>query len=130
MTSSAAIIASRSFVDEVWNGDPPSEQRLIELLDRLLASFHETPTAETHYSEFSSPDRDWREVSTAAGKRFPDLGLYSIADPMMMDSGSLSVGDAIDDIADITSDLRETIWYADNFGEDHANSYFREFHFH
>ena len=37
-------------------------------------------------------------------------------------------GDAIDDIADITKDLRQVVWYAENHSDEYAEAFFTEFY--
>ena len=111
-------------------GEPPTISKLIELLDRLLVSYHDTAIGEEPYWKLDPPERDWKAVYLQAGKRFPDLGLYPITDPSEESIGSMMMGDAIDDIADITSDLRETVWYADNHSNEYADAYFRQLYFH
>jgi hypothetical protein len=130
MKKSAAVIASKKFLDEVWTGEPPTIPRLIELLDRLLVSYHDTAEVKAPYYELDPPERDWKAVYDQAGKRFRDFGLYPITDPSDEGAGTLMMGDAIDDIADITSDLRQTVWYAENHSNEYAEAYFREFYFH
>ena len=130
MKSSPALIASRNFLTTVWEGDPPTFSMLIEVLDRLLVSYHDTPSVKAPYYELEPPDQDWKTVYNQACKRFPELGLYPITDPSELNGGTLMMGDAIDDITDITSDLRKTVWYADNHCVEYANAYFRDLHYH
>lgn len=99
-------------------------------MDRLLVSYHDTPDAKAPYGEFDPPDNDWKTLYEQAGQRFPGLGLYPTADPTEPESGALMMGDAIDDIADITADLQTVVWYADHHGAAYADAYFRDFHFH
>ncbi|HET6941361.1 MAG TPA: hypothetical protein VFH89_04275 [Sphingomicrobium sp.] len=40
------------------------------------------------------------------------------------------VGDAVDDLTDITQDMRAVVWFADNVGRDDAHWAFRLFFFH
>lgn len=130
MKKSSAVIASKDFLEEVWTGEPPTISRLIELLDRLLVSYHDTASADAPYYELDPPEKDWKAVYDQAGKRFGDLGFYPITDPSEEGVGTLMMGDAIDDIADITSDLRQTVWYADNHSNEYAEAYFRKLYFH
>lgn len=130
MKKSAALTASKIFLDEVWTGEPPNIPRLIELLDRLLVSYHDTNDIKAPYHEIEAPASDWKTIYDQARKRFPNLGLYPTTDPSEEGPGSLMIGDAIDDLADITSDLRQTVWYADNHSTDYAESCFRELYFH
>jgi hypothetical protein len=130
MKNSAAVIASKNFLDEVWTGEAPTISRLIELLDRLLVSYDDTANVKAPYYELDPPERDWKAVYDQAGKRFRDFGLYPITDPSEEGIGTLMMGDAIDDIADITLELRGTIWYAENHSNEYAEAYFKEFYFH
>lgn len=111
-------------------GQPPTIAKLIELLDRLLASYHDTEAVKVPYYEFDPPDFDWKTIYDQTGKRFPDLGYYPVSDPTDTGIGQLMMGDAIDDLADITKDLRGVIWYAENHGNDHADACFRDHYFH
>lgn len=130
MKKSEAVTASRNFLDEVWRDDPPTISRLIELLDRLLVSYHDTARVDAPYYEFDPPESDWKAIYDLAGKRFGTLGLYPITDPSEAGGGTLMMADAIDDIADITSDLRRTVWYADHHCIEYAEAYFRSVYFH
>ena len=130
MKNSAAVIASQEFLDEVWTGEAPSISKLIELLDRLLVSYHDTVSTKAPYYVLDPPERNWKAVYIETGKRFPDLGMYPITDPSEDGLGPCMMGDAIDDIADITSDLRETVWYAENHSDEYAEAYFKDLYFH
>ena len=59
------------------------------------------------------------------GARFPDYGYYASVDPRLVLEEKPSVGDAIDDLADIVLDLREVSWRYDTFGADDAHWHFR-----
>ena len=56
--------------------------------------------------------------------RFPDLGLYGTVFGIDV-PGEAFIGDAIDDILDITNDLKQVLWRFDCFGDDDANWHFR-----
>ena len=59
-------------------------------------------------------------------KRFPNLGFYGVIfDPLKLPPEEPVVGDAIDDIADIVSDLSEILWRHEMLGEEDANWHFR-----
>jgi hypothetical protein len=57
-------------------------------------------------------------------QRFPALGYYGCADPKEV-PGKAVVGDAIDDIMDITNDLQEVLWRFDRFGASDAHWHLR-----
>ncbi|HET9428290.1 MAG TPA: hypothetical protein VFO69_08020, partial [Allosphingosinicella sp.] len=62
--------------------------------------------------------------------RFPEYGLYPVAEPMDQIDQELGMADAIDDLADLTLDMREVVWLADNVGLDDAHWAFRLHYFH
>ena len=114
MKYSAAVTASQNFLEDVWIGEPPPISRLIELLVRLLVSYHDTASIKAPYYELHTPQRDWKASHDQVCNRFPELGLYPTTDPSDDGVGTLMMGDAIDDIADISAELRRTVWYAEN----------------
>lgn len=56
--------------------------------------------------------------------------MYPIADPLAPIDDEKMLSGAVDDIADITMDLREVIWRDENLGKDDAAWYFRLMYFH
>jgi hypothetical protein len=72
------------------------------------------------------PDRDFKKLYNKIGKRFPSLGLYDEATHASELVGSFTlVGDAIDDLADISGDLGEVKWRMENTSLDDALAHFR-----
>jgi hypothetical protein len=66
-------------------------------------------------TELEPPKADYRQIYKSVGRRYATLGYYWIAlHPIMKDGneGELAVGDAIDDLADILTALREVQWFA------------------
>ncbi|WP_208352896.1 hypothetical protein [Pseudaestuariivita rosea] len=130
MEQISATSAARAFLDKVWGGDAPSDAELSSALDQLVCAYHATKPQTNVNSDVTGPERDWNTLYAQTGARFPDYGYYSVADPMDMISFSASVGDAIDDIADITQDMREVIWLAENSSAADAEYRFRTLFFH
>ncbi|WP_299615944.1 DUF5063 domain-containing protein [uncultured Tateyamaria sp.] len=123
------VDAIRGFLAVVWDDAPPSDEEMIAILDRLLAIYHETSA---HYfeafemGEVEPPNQDFAILEAATAKRFPDYGWYHSIDPLdVYRSATPANGDAVDDLADITRDMRDAIWYADNVDTENAL-----FHFH
>jgi hypothetical protein len=56
--------------------------------------------------------------------------MYPVADPLGSISEDTTLGSAIDDIADVTRDLREVVWRDQYLGSDDAAWFFRLMHFH
>lgn len=130
MITSPAIDAARHFLAVVWDGQMPSDETLQEALDRLLAAYHLTPDAGPSDSELEAPRQDGPSLYKEVAARFPDYGLYPVADPVASLEDAAMMGDAIDDLADITLDIREVVWLADHLGVNDAHWSFRLLYFH
>ena len=73
--------------------------------------------------EWSRPDYNDQDIRTSLSSHFPELGFYWQALDMNMASGEegkLAVGDAIDDLLDITKELREVAWFEKHHGKEEA----------
>ena len=128
---SETVHAAQRFIDVVWNGASPTETELQEVVDNLLSIYHKTPSAKFTDMYKEPPDEDQQLVWKETGQRFPDLGFYSVVDPLKLgNEQALMTGDAIDDIADITRDMRQVIWYAKNVHIDDAHVCFRDMYYH
>ncbi len=114
MKSSPTLAAAQHFLDVVWSDPVPTDAALIAALDRLVAIYHDTPEGQVSDFDSEAPQQEGLTLYEEVAERFPDYGIYpvtnraaEIEDPMMM-------GDAIDDLTDLTLDMREVIWLADN----------------
>ncbi len=96
---------------------------LARSLDELALSYHDTPEGEPCDSE-DEPPPEIRVTHADIATRFPDLGFYGTVFGVDV-PGEALVGDAIDDILDITNDLKEVLWRFDRFGAEDAHWYFR-----
>jgi hypothetical protein len=117
------ILAARRFVDLVTKSDRPSDGMLARHLDELALSYHDTPLGDPHESD-ERPLAEGRISHSEVRLHFPELGYYGSADPKEA-PGEALIGDAIDDIMDITNDLKEVLWRFERFGPDDAHWYFR-----
>lgn len=131
MDISPAIAAAREFLAVVWDGPPPSDAALAAALDRLVVTYHATPDAAPSDSDLEAPRQDGATLHKELSARFPDYGFYPIADPAGLPGAEPPmVGDAIDDLADLTLDMREAVWLADHVSLDEAHWSFRLLFFH
>lgn len=117
------ILAAQRFIDLATKCENPSIAMLTRRLDELALSYHDTPLGDPHESD-EQPPFECRIGHKDIGSRFPTLGYYGSADPTEV-PGEALVGDAIDDIVDITNDLNEVLWRLDRFGADDAHWHFR-----
>ncbi len=112
---------ARSWLNFVHEPNPVSEDDLIRLeviLDKLSVLRHELRSI--HGLEFKDgslepPRADQSELRDCLSKRFPMLGFYHIPEAVTTDFSRTGVqlGDAIDDILDITNELSDVIWSID-----------------
>ncbi|WP_264942182.1 hypothetical protein [Sphingomonas canadensis] len=95
---------------------------LARRLDELALSYHDTPPGRP--ADNDAPTSEDKVEYADIGSRFPGLGYYGSADPNEVPAEA-TIGDAIDDILDITNDLKEVLWRFDRFGPDDAHWHFR-----
>lgn len=120
-----AIDSARNFLAVVWDGSAPNEATLSAALDRLLASYHDAPETSATASKEHAPRQDYSDLYRQTAIRFPEYGKYPIADPTAPFENALMMGDAIDDLVDLTLDMREVVWLHENIGYDEAMFFFR-----
>ena len=114
----------------VWDGPAPLDEELIFALDQLVFAYHQTPESAPADVKIDPPREDGAALYAATSQRFPHYGLYRIADPLADFDQELMVTDAIDDLADITLEMREVLWRYENNGVDDAHWLFRLQFFH
>lgn len=100
---------------------------LIVRLDVLALASHEVKFKFDEQDYADPPRRDNKALREVVAKLFPTLGHYSVALDVSekTEKSTLSVGDAVDDIADIAVDLNEVLWRLENTSEDDALFYFQ-----
>jgi len=130
MDKSPTLEAARQFLSIVWEGETPSDEALLSALDRLVEAFHDTPDAGPSDTDVEAPRSGGPALYKQVAARFPDYGLYPVSDPIASIDDAAMVGDAIDDLADLTLDMREVVWLADHIGLDDAHWSFRLHYFH
>ncbi|MBI3174000.1 MAG: DUF5063 domain-containing protein [Chloroflexi bacterium] len=119
--------AALSFL-ELLETDVPIDLGSLELaLDKLAWMAHfvgDLSEAKEHPEVPEHNYSRWRELIT---KRFPNLGYYNIPNSISVSIGEadIQVGDAIDDLADIASELSEVVWRWRNNSENDALWHFR-----
>ena len=89
--------------------------RLIRALDTLVYSLHfiGPDSPDVTPTELEPPDMDYRQAYEVIRHRYPALGFYWTALHAVIEGGAegeISVGDAIDDLADILIELSEVRW--------------------
>ena len=101
-----------------------ADTRLRQLLDRLAYVMHDAPDLFDPREFPEPPVRDSRSLYTRASTLFPNLGNYNVAMDVANRIGEseCGVGDAIDDLADISADLYEAKWRWQNTS--HADAVF------
>ncbi len=125
IAGASAVDAARAFLAAVWDGPTPSESVLAEALDRLAVEYHAAAESEPSESHEAPPPHEGKQLYRETYERFPELGYYAVADPLKVVDDAPTVSDAIDDIADITKDMREVVWRGEHLGVEDATWYFR-----
>jgi hypothetical protein len=117
------LTAAQRFVDFATIGEVPSLGMLARCVDELALSYHDTPPGEPDDNDETRP-AEINAVYKDIGSRFTAFGHYSTVFGIDVSEEAL-IGDAIDDILDITNDLKEVLWRYERFGVDDANWYLR-----
>lgn len=111
-----------SFLDFVLVEEEQDPTALAEWLDRLAMDLHNV-SFQFDEKEYSDPPvRDYREWRDLISRRFPYLGHYNTIthDADHHGDGEIFVGDALDDIADISAELQDVRWYFENTSDANA----------
>lgn len=125
MSNRRAVQVAQDFLSVVWKDEPPNVTALIQAIDRLLADSHKVEADACAEEQGDPPKATYSELYRDVAARFPALGTYPVADPLGPIAQDWMLGDAVDDIADITTDLREVIWRDQNLGPSDAAWCFR-----
>lgn len=130
MTNSEIYRSVSEFLEIVEQGKDTVEQNekyLILALD-CLALAYSSVAYKFDETDFPDPPKiDAMELRSIISKRFPNYGLYNLPCEITTKIGEteIIVGDAIDDIADITTDMQEIKWRWNNTSIDDALWHFR-----
>ena len=116
--------AIRELINTVEVGTGSTEQderKVIYLLDFIALHMHAV-NPEDCLDEKEIPENDYDAIREIAAERFPNWGFYNTPSDVTKNIAvsTNSVGDAIDDIADIINDLKMVIWSYENEGEKNA----------
>ena len=129
MDPSHTVEAARCFLSIVWDGEIPSDEALLAALDRLVLAYHDTPEAGPD-TELEAPRSGGPALYKQVAARFVNYGLYPVSDPAASIEDAAGMGDAINDLMDLTLDMREVVWLADHAGQNDAHWSFRLNYYH
>jgi len=90
---------------------------LVRRLDDLAVARHRCAIADYPEDDEGAPRTTDAELRPLIGQRFPEFGFYHRISPLVdgdldFDQGT-TLGDAIDDLLDITKDLQSAVWFRD-----------------
>lgn len=126
-TSTEIADAVADFIACIEGAFPSDEARLsatARALDRLSLAYHEGAELPPAPSEAEPPQRDYQALRNKIGALFPTLGYYAAASAGETLDAEITVGDAIDDLSDIYSELQDVAWcLAHTSAEDGARLY-------
>jgi Domain of unknown function (DUF5063) len=119
MNGEALRASINRYIDTAYNqahvDEHQARARLAQALDELVQQYNAT----TYCDPDDGPDAPrsehevWVDLYKRAGSRFPGLGYYADVEPNEDTAQQVTLGDAIDDIADIARDLIGVLWYLD-----------------
>lgn len=130
MKASPIIQTAWRLLDLILQDEPPGDAALAEALDELALAFHQAPEGKAAIGFGEPPARNGAALRPLIAARFPDHGYYAVVDPLVLLPDKPGIGDAIDDLVDIASDMAEAVWRFDHLGADDAHWYLRLLHFH
>lgn len=84
--------------------------RLLASLDGLATVYHATEATPGDPQLPDPPRADAAQIRGDLVAAFPSLGHYAVVTPVLDPEAEVLMGDAIDDLADITSELRDVEW--------------------
>lgn len=120
----AADVAHR-FLSIVWADEVPDIETLARAIDCLLAQSYDVVSGDCTEEDAEPPSIDGNLLYQDVANRFPYLGFYPFAHPLASIDADRMMGDGVDDLADITRDLREVVWWSENYGLGDAAFCFR-----
>jgi hypothetical protein len=114
----AAIYEAIQGYLKIMDGSGASEDRLDELalaLDRLALAYH-FAHCEFEDSDLDAPRDDYAELRRRASALIADPSPYNMVLDVSVNIGEteIGVGDTIDDLADIASDMQKVLWLWDH----------------
>ena len=112
---------AQGFINFVKTGEHDDLELLSTWLDRLSAHYEHISFVfdETDYPD--CPDQNYQSLRDLVSSKFPSLGYYYVATPIEpTNDAEVTIGDAVDDVADILRDLVEVQWYFENTSVEYA----------
>jgi hypothetical protein len=120
--------ALRGFLELLESTDKHANVELLELwLGQLAFIQHFIGDVQEDGKSSPPPVRDYTHWRKLIAEQFPVLGYYSIPDaiPLQTSASGISVGDAVDNLVEITAEIAECVWRWENNGENDALWYLR-----
>jgi hypothetical protein len=130
MSKQSATEVASAFLDVIWGDTVPETGEILRAIDRLLSAAHDVPAGDISERDQDPFKQDYPATYQSLVNRFPSYGYYPIANPAGSIDDQALMGDAIDDLADITHDLRDVLWLDEHVGIDDANWMFWLLQFH
>ncbi|HRY05682.1 MAG TPA: DUF5063 domain-containing protein [Hyphomicrobiaceae bacterium] len=91
--------------------------QLAPALDQLSLSYHTGMEPQDAPGEGEPPERDYKAMRELIALRFPNLGYYGAVPPGTPTDSEITMGDAVDDLTDIYSELLDVAWCFEHTSE-------------
>jgi hypothetical protein len=126
--------AIAEFISLIESDSISRENRLLRLrrsVDQLALLQHDVSYASDDREYPDTPRKDYQTLRELVSSRFPELGYYNVpsSTSQHIAEAEMHVGDAIDDITDIATDLYDAQWRWQNTSVDDALWYFTNSYF-
>ena len=110
------IIDFLKLIEQGTNSVESNEFELVLLIDKIALAMHSVKPSFDEKDYPDPPVRNQKELRKLVTQWFPNYGLYNIPLAISQNIGKteLLVGDAVDDIIDISNEFREVQWRFEN----------------
>ncbi|MDP3070187.1 MAG: DUF5063 domain-containing protein [Opitutaceae bacterium] len=111
----------KQFVGYVTKPGEKSDEHMLELCDRLVFAYRNTSYTFDNRDFPDAPRTDYGEQRAKISALFPNYGPYCLPTTMNAEcSTDQMIGDAIDDLSDISRDFEEVLWRFEHTSVDDA----------
>lgn len=114
------------FVRYVTEPGEKEDAALLELCDRILVAYHDVNYTFDDHNYPDAPKEEYASRRDKISALFPNYGYYCLTSSQMeVFEPDAMVGDAIDDLADLSQDFEEILWCFEHTSVDDALWHFQ-----
>jgi hypothetical protein len=126
MSASGIRAILQGFVSYVTEPGEKDDAELLRFCDQIVCCVHEVHFVFDNRSHPEAPSVDYGEKRNTISELFPEYGYYCLSTGKIDGFGeSDMVGDAVDDLADLSRDFEEVLWRFEHTSSEDALWYFQ-----